>query len=254
MYRSFFLSISICVLISCSVEPVRTVKKPRTEEKTSATVSEEATLKKEQQTKDSLYRSQDFVDVQSLNANIFIDLKYAGPDNFMKQRLYFKLNKAYLQKDVAERLARCQHYLTEIDTGLHLLIYDALRPVSVQQRMWTALDSIPAARRKNMVSSPLSKSLHNFGAAVDLTICRSDGQPLDMGAGYDDFREIAYPSKEMYFFAKGELTQLQMDNRRLLRQVMRKEGFRNIPKEWWHFDACTRAQASRKYTFLEEEF
>ena len=52
-----------------------------------------------------------FVDVQAINSNILIDLKYTGPDNFLKQRLYFSINKAYLQKDVALRLSRVQQAL-----------------------------------------------------------------------------------------------------------------------------------------------
>jgi hypothetical protein len=32
-----------------------------------------------------------FVNVQAINPNIFIDLKYTGPDNFLKQRLYIYL-------------------------------------------------------------------------------------------------------------------------------------------------------------------
>ena len=68
-----------------------------------------------------------FVDVQVINPNILIDLKYTGPDNFLKQRLYFSINKAYLQKDVALRLSRVQQALEKKHPGYHLLIFDALR-------------------------------------------------------------------------------------------------------------------------------
>ena len=50
--------------------------------------------------------------------------------------------------------------------GYHLIVYDAVRPVSVQKIMWNAMDSLPPKIRKRYVSPPQSRSLHNFGAAV----------------------------------------------------------------------------------------
>ena len=44
-----------------------------------------------------------------------------------------------------------------------------------------------------------------LGAAVDITICTNDGVPLDMGAGFDEFAEIAYPSMEYHFLKTGAL-------------------------------------------------
>jgi D-alanyl-D-alanine dipeptidase len=75
-----------------------------------------------------------------------------------------------------------------------------------------------------------------------------------MGAGFDDIRKIAYPSMEAYFLAKGELTEQQIANRSILRKVMQSQGFRNLPTEWWHFNACSRLEATQKYRLLEKEF
>src|SRR3989344_5654888 len=68
--------------------------------------------------KDTLMR------VDSYNKNVFWDLKYASTDNFMHRVLYDTLKTVYLQRDVAQRLARCQELLTSIDSNLHLLVYD----------------------------------------------------------------------------------------------------------------------------------
>jgi D-alanyl-D-alanine dipeptidase len=193
------------------------------------------------------------IDVSELDSTIWFELKYLGTDNFMGQRLYRIIDRPYLQKDVAERLVQCSAFLRSKDTSLHLLIYDAARPVEVQRKMWEALDSIPPKDRVKFVSNPRNKSLHNFGAAVDLTICRSDRQPLDMGAGFDDIRLIAYPSYEAHFLSTGELTKEQWDNRKLLRAAMRSQKFRNLPTEWWHFNACPRWEAVQKYKLLEKE-
>ncbi|MFM6935726.1 MAG: M15 family metallopeptidase, partial [Flavobacteriales bacterium] len=131
------------------------------------------------------------VDVQDLNPAIVVELKYATTDNFMGMVLYERLKSAYLQKDVAERLSKVQIYLSKLKPGYRLCIYDALRPVSVQQKMWDALDSLPPVERGKFVSNPKNRSLHNLGAAVDLTILDQDGKALDMGANYDDIRQIA---------------------------------------------------------------
>jgi len=192
-------------------------------------------------------------DVSQLDTTIWFEIKYNGMDNFMHRKLYFLINRPYLQRDVALRLAKCSNYLRSKDTSLHLLIYDAVRPVEVQWKMWEALDTIPPGERVKFVSNPLNKSLHNYGAAVDLTICKSDRKPLDMGASFDDIRLIAYPSNEAHFLQTGELSKEQWNNRQLLRKVMRSEKFRNLPTEWWHFNACSRFEAKRKYKLLEKE-
>ncbi len=195
----------------------------------------------------------DLIDIQEINPDVLVDLKYATLDNFMKEKMYSRMNRAFLQKDVALRLSNCQDYLSRIKPGYKLLIYDALRPVSVQQKMWDAMDSLPPVERGKYVSNPKNRSLHNLGAAVDLTICDEFGNPLDMGTKYDDFREIAYPELEKHFLKTGELTNRHLENRELLRKVMRKEAFRNIPTEWWHFNACSRKDGLSKYQVLMEE-
>ena len=150
-------------------------------------------------------------------------------------------------------LNKAQERLTFLKPGLHLLVYDAARPLSVQQHMWNALDSIPVKERVKFVSSPRGKSLHNLGCAVDLTICDAKGIPLDMGAGFDDIRLIAYPMHEAKFLADGSLTMQHVENRKLLRRVMRYAGFTGIPTEWWHFNAYSRRSAQNKFKILLNE-
>ncbi|MBT5438969.1 MAG: M15 family metallopeptidase [Flavobacteriales bacterium] len=193
------------------------------------------------------------IDVQSLNKDIFCELKYATDDNFMGFQLYHSIKRPYLQPDVAERLSKCQDYLSEIDSSLHLLIYDAARPVSVQKLMWDALDSIPPGLRGRYVSNPGHRSLHNLGAAVDITICDDRRVVMDMGAGFDEFAEIAYPRMEYHFLKTGELSQQQYDNRLLLRRVMKSQRFRQLPTEWWHYNAYSRDVARTKYKVLRTE-
>lgn len=240
------------VLFACSDEPVKEelIERPIIEE-----VIDVNRLELEQQdvdTHDTLELI-GLLDLGAFDNRIFIELKYATEDNFMKRQLYDTLRQLFIQKEVALRLSAVQDYLDSLNPGYHLLVYDGVRPVQVQKEMWDALDSIPPLNRGKFVSNPALGSVHNFGAAVDLTIVNEFGEPLDMGAGYDDFRPIAFPSKETHFLKTGELTKKQWNNRRLLRRIMRSQKFSNIPSEWWHFNAFSRITASHNYQLLESE-
>ena len=195
----------------------------------------------------------DLVSINQSNPEIFVSLAYASSDNFMHQVLYHKWTEAYLQKPVALMLDKAQDRLTFLKPGLHLLVYDAARPLSVQRYMWNALDSIPVKERVKFVSSPGGKSMHNLGCAVDLTLCDAKGIPLDMGAGFDDMRLIAYPMHEARYLADGSLTKDQLANRKLLRSVMRYAGFSGIPTEWWHFNAYSKKEALERFQVIETE-
>jgi D-alanyl-D-alanine dipeptidase len=195
----------------------------------------------------------DLVSINQTNPEIFVSLAYASSDNFMHEVLYLKWKEAYLQKPVALMLNKAQDRLTFLKPGLHLLVYDAARPLSVQQHMWDALDSIPVKERVKFVSSPRGKSLHNLGCAVDLTICDAKGIPLDMGAGFDDMRLIAYPMYEAKYLSEGALTNDQIANRKMLRSVMRYAGFSGIPTEWWHFNAYSKKEALERFQVIETE-
>lgn len=192
------------------------------------------------------------VDVQSVDSTIQVDVKYATTDNFIGRILYPNYDKVYLQPEVAERLAKAQMALQKLDSNLTLLVFDGARPRSVQQEMWDGMDSLPFRERINFLSNPANGSIHNYGCAVDLTIMNTTtGEWLDMGANYDDLRRIAYPRHEQEFLEKGELTISQIQNRQLLRKVMRAGRFYVIQTEWWHFNAHTRLKATELYDIIE---
>ncbi|PZE16919.1 peptidase M15 [Putridiphycobacter roseus] len=190
------------------------------------------------------------VDIQSLDTTILVSLKYATTDNFMQKNVYGSLKKAYLQKEVAESLVIAQNYLKSIDSSLTLFIYDAVRPRSVQQYMWDYLE-MPIAKKVKFVSNPKNGSIHNYGSAVDLTIASINGEALDMGAKYDEIEQIAYPRLEKQFLASGKLTTTQVENRKLLRKVMKHANFTGISTEWWHFNRYSRTVAKSKYKIIE---
>ncbi|MEO9530949.1 MAG: M15 family metallopeptidase [Crocinitomicaceae bacterium] len=190
------------------------------------------------------------VNIQDIDSSILVELRYSTENNFMEKDVYGHLNRAYLQEKVAQDLAKCQVYLKEKDSSLTLLVYDAVRPRSVQQYMWDILD-MPIWEKTKFVSNPKNGSLHNYGCAVDLTIADNDGTPLDMGAGYDDARKIAYPRYEQAYLDSGMLDSSQISNRSLLREVLKAGGFWNIQTEWWHFNRYNRETAKSLYEIIE---
>jgi zinc D-Ala-D-Ala dipeptidase len=193
---------------------------------------------------------QGLVDIQSLDSTIAVELKYSTTDNFLKKNVYEGMQRAYLQPDVAERLVKAQQYLKSIDPELSLIVFDATRPRHVQQKMWEALD-LPFEEKIKFLSNPAHGSVHNFGAAVDVSIIDIHGVLLDMGTEFDHLGELAYPSLEQEMLEEGLLKDFQVANRRLLRKVMRHGGFWGIQSEWWHFNAMTRAEAIVKYEIIE---
>ena len=104
----------------------------------------------------------------------------------------------------------------------------------------------------NYVSNPSNGGgLHNYGMAVDVTILDPAGEPMPMGTPFDFFGEEAHTNNEEALLASGKITRKEFDNRRLLRRIMKSAGFRTIPYEWWHFHACSRAEARQSSPVLE---
>jgi D-alanyl-D-alanine dipeptidase len=190
------------------------------------------------------------VNIQNIDSSILIDLRYTTTKNFMNEDVYGNLDKVYLQPSVAKDLKKANEYLHQIDSNLTLLVFDGVRPRNVQQKMWDVLD-MPINEKTKFVSNPKNGSIHNYGCAVDLTIATIDGLPLDMGADFDEIGKIAYPRLEQQFFDSGVLTGQQIENRELLRKVMKKGGFYNIQTEWWHFNRYNRNKAKKLYDIIE---
>ena len=186
-------------------------------------------------------------DVQQLDSSIVVELKYATEDNFMGRVLYDSLFHAFLQEEAAVKLADAQKKLKEKDSSLSLLVYDAVRPNSIQYKMWDLVKDTP---KQIYVAEPGLGSLHNFGGAVDLTIVR-DGVPLDMGTPYDFFGKKAQPRYNNFFLDRKELTEEQVKHRELLSAVMKSAGFTPINSEWWHFNAFSITYARKTYKIVE---
>ena len=193
----------------------------------------------------------DLVDIQELDPTLLVELKYSTTDNFMKMDVYGDLETCYLRKVPAEMLEKAHSILKENHPNLRLLIYDGLRPRSIQWTLWNTLSDVPELERTNFVADPRSGSIHNFGAAVDLTVAHKNGVSLDMGTHYDYFGDLAFPRLEDSLVVVGDLKQEQVNNRLILRHAMTEAGFSPITTEWWHFDSFPYKETKTKFTIIE---
>lgn len=159
------------------------------------------------------------VALKEYNSHIVIDLKYATKDNFLKQKVYDD-ERCYVLLSLAKKLDQAQKLLEQ--DGLGLKVFDGYRPLAVQKKMWAILPD------SSFVANPKTGSLHNRGAAVDLTLVDGSGKELEMPTPFDDFTSRAAQ------FSK-EPTPQQRANRMLLRRVMQAVGLEYLETEWWHY-------------------
>ncbi|AGA78078.1 M15 family metallopeptidase [Echinicola vietnamensis] len=191
------------------------------------------------------------VNVKAQLPEVFVELKYSTTDNFFGKDVYGPLVNCYLQPEVVKMLKEALTNLQKEHSDLTFLIYDGVRPRSVQQILWDDLDK-PDSLKPLYVANPQKGSLHNYGVAVDLTLAnRSTGKPLDMGTHYDYFGYPAYPDREEQMLAAGKITAQQVNNRKILRAAMNKAGFSEIGSEWWHFNAFSLQEAKSRYKIVE---
>lgn len=190
------------------------------------------------------------VNVQTIIPDLYVDLKYSTTDNFLKTDVYGDLTNAYLQPDVVQKLKIAYNLLQQQYPDLTFIIYDAVRPLSIQFKMWEMLD-LPMSQKSKYLSNPEKGSIHNYGAAIDMSLAYKNGDPLDMGTPFDFFGEEAEPQLEWKMLQEGKLNQTQIDNRKIMRVVMQQAGFRQLPAEWWHYNSCSREEAKVRYAVIE---
>lgn len=216
---------------------------------------------------DSLMQEYEMVNIQSLDSEILVELKYSTTDNFVGKDMYGDLECAYLEKEFADRVVLAQKILKQRYPNYTLLIYDAARPISTQRAMRKCVEGTDLER---FVADGKRGGRHNYGVAVDLTIATSDGVPLDMGAEFDDFTQAAsvkgtpdtsnpatrsidiYRSYADSLIAKNIITRTAAENRILLLETMLEAGLYPYRREWWHYEDIMPMDSVRtKYKLLD---
>jgi zinc D-Ala-D-Ala dipeptidase len=189
------------------------------------------------------------IDVTVIDPTIQVDLVNSDPKkNFFRKNYYNGLNKAYLQKEVAVKLAKAQEILKSKHSTYSLQILDAARPRNVSQAMY---NKMKGTKFEKYVANPKTGSMHNYGIAVDITIVDENQKELDMG-----ITPFKKNTVQIYWeYAKKKLgkklTAEQKKNRELLSDTMKSAGFYPLRFEWWHFNGMKKDEARKTYKIIE---
>lgn len=222
-----------------------------------------------------------FIDVQKVIPGMIMDMRYAGPHNFLGEIVDgYLAPKCYLTKEAATALARVQKELEPY--ALSLKIYDCYRPQRAVNHFvrWakeientkTMKEFYPTIDKRNLFKDGYiaERSGHSRGSTVDLTLVPFpappqpdyvNGQPLfecylpaekrfsdnsiDMATGFDCFHELSHT-------ANAKVSTPQKINRLLLKSVMEKHGFKNYDLEWWHYTLKNEPYPDTYFDFVIE--
>lgn len=185
-------------------------------------------------------KAQGFVNILDVDSSIHVSLMYSRADNFTGKILYTDLKDAFLHPDAAFALKKAQTKLKQLHPEYSLIVFDASRPMSVQQKMWNV---VKGTSKNIYVSNPANGGgLHNYGFAVDISICNEKGDTIPMGTKVDFMGKAAQPRFENEMLRQNIITEEAIKNRQLLRMVLEEGGFKVLNTEWWHFNLKTRAQ------------
>ena len=181
---------------------------------------------------------------------IEVYMVYATPHNFMGRVLYEGLDEAYLAPEAMEKLRKANELLRKKRLDLHLVVYDAACPRSIQEQMWKVVEN---TELQDFVANPNKSGggPHNYGVAVDVTLVDCTGHPIPMGSEYDYFGDRSRVDLEVQLIETGEINLRELKNRLLLREIMTEAGWLVEPSEWWHFNAMPLSEASQKLIVIK---
>ncbi len=162
----------------------------------------------------------------------------------------------FLRSGVVDGLIQAQSYLQKSYPHWRIKIFDAFRPLTVQQFMvdYTfqevlktrnlSLETLSPREQQALwqevytlwavpSDDPSTPPPHSTGAAVDVTLVDAQGKDVPMGGEIDEFSQRSHP--DYYTHATSPSQQNYHCHRELLKTVMQQGGFRRHPGEWWHF-------------------
>ena len=188
----------------------------------------------------NIYQSDKFVLLKNEIPYIKERIRYSGYENFIGKPVSgYEGDVAILTKEAANALKKANEEFNKL--GLGIVVYDAYRPMRAVEEFvkWTEdlndtkmkQKFYPNINKSDMIKNGYisKKSGHSRGSTIDLSLydLRTYNY-LDMGGEFDYFGE------KSHYDYKG-LTIEQKENRKILRDIMVKFGFKPINTEWWHF-------------------
>lgn len=206
-----------------------------------------------------------FVRLSKVVPTIRQDIRYIGSDNFLGRPVRgYKAAECIVTNPTAEALAKVQ---AEVQLkGYTLKVYDCYRPQQAVDDFVEWAKNSQDQRMKTWFYPNVSKdklfaqgyiaehSGHSRGSTVDLTLtslqqkgkkqrsiakdpmedCRDPAwfrfrdDSLDMGTAFDCFDLAAHTNSRL-------VSRRAQANRHLLQRAMERQGFKNLPEEWWHY-------------------
>ena len=169
-----------------------------------------------------------------------LEIRYYSTYNFVGDRVDgYERPVAYLTREAAAALRAASDDC--VARGYRLKVYDAYRPQRAVSHFMRWAKDVGDVRMKPYFYPNLDKSVlfdqgyiaeksgHSRGSTVDLTLFdMKTEKEVDMGGTFDWFGEESHPDY------KG-VTEAQLANRMLLREIMLAHGFKPLAEEWWHF-------------------
>ncbi|MBC6424580.1 MAG: D-alanyl-D-alanine dipeptidase [Hormoscilla sp. SP12CHS1] len=204
------------------------------------------------------YQQVPIIDCQEPLVPIPLDIfAVSSPHPYQKLGAHYgEKSPYYLRQGAIDRLIAAQTELQQRQPGWRIKIYDAYRPIAVQQFMvdYTFREiaqkqglnpgELTPQQRENILdivdkfwalpSQDLSKPPpHSTGAAVDVTLVDEANRTVNMGSPIDEVSPRSYPE---HFAKSADPVEQQYDrHRQLLWEIMIAAGFERHPNEWWHF-------------------
>ena len=208
-------------------------------------------------------RPEDIIPIRLLIPDIKMDIRYFSKRNFVGEEIIGYISEnCYLQEEAAKALKKVQEDLKRIN--LELLLFDCYRPQMAVNHFARWAENPTDSKMKTIFYPNVPKdelfnrgyiahrSGHSKGNTVDLGIitktadlkkikqlnlrdCRTPISSeeknlglLEMGTHYDCFDEKSHTMNKTIPLEATE-------NRKVLVNIMEKNGFKNYSKEWWHF-------------------
>ncbi len=231
LFKLFAVMILALALTACSSQAPTGEAQPQTE-KQSAELSGAESPEKD---------ASGFVSLAEAVPDVILEIRYYSEYNFVGDRIDgYEEPCALISKEAAAALGEAARDAEE--QGYMLKIYDAYRPQTAVNDFIGWAEDVDDTRMKEYFYPELDKSVlfdqgyiaeksgHSRGSTVDLTIFdMSTGKEVDMGGTFDYFGERSHPDYV------GDLTEEQINNRNILRNIMVENGFKPLDTEWWHF-------------------
>ena len=195
----------------------------------------------------------DLVPLSSLAPGVRQDRRYATRHNFMGRPVEgYEAGVCWLSRAAAQSLAAAQKELE--DYGMAIKVYDCYRPQAAVNDFVRWGRDMTDQKNKDMYYPRVPKSElfkrgyiaeksgHSRASTVDMTLVvvdarraskrvrgpLADGIDVDMGTPFDMFDEQSHTEDA------SQSPDVQ-HNRRWLRALMQRHGWKNLPEEWWHY-------------------